>query len=933
MKATSAGHYQRLLGDFGGLDCTSDPAGVASNRFVRLDNLWRDYRAGDGNAIETFPGFRRLRKYEGAIHGIWCWRTSSGEYLVIHEGTRLWVQDMSDTNQTALPADGESVGGHTVFLADSASCAFAWEDSLYLLDGEYYYVLKQTDTGFTLKIVENIYNPVTYLDGERYEQRNLLSDYTVARYHIGVPTFDGYATPVLTYSVVDPVAHTCEVTGFDRSYPVPKIYVPGEVKIGAETYRVIRIAWKAFYQDEELIALHVANGVEEVGASACEGCTNLVTLTLPDSVRVVSKSAFRDCPLQKTVLGASLAEIAESAFTSTAEANSIVYHGAAENYQAITVGSGNTGLSDATVQYVNVYPVQIAYLRLYEPVSSITGISLGGVTLPSSCYTSIFNGYISGVIIDGGDTYNLMGGVIDITCRLDNKAYLEEPGKEKFVMARWGYILVAIAHCTSACVWDDRVFFYGNPDLPNMIFYASRDLTGHINPCYVGEMNYFQNGGGRVPNSALLPTSSYLAVIKAEPCGNGTVSFYCGQDTGNHLLPRIYVRTDAVAGRGCRGGALDFMDDPVYLSDEGLEALGREALNRERSLMHRSTLIDAALAAKDPTTAMCAEWEGYLVLLYPDGEAYLADGRRTCTTARGVEYEWYHLCGIGSYTDDLTVYRYAGGYPDDTPTVITYGGQEVTLLLHPDADALPFGADYDGYPAVYERILSGVDAEGNDVYFTLEEEGAESRFYLLSKTEERTGGTFASPTALLSAGGKLFFGCADGSLCVVNTDRRGVMNTVQSADYSAAEYAAFWGQTINPEWYTYAGHRIVSGFITSMDDCGVPNYTKKTVRCSTVAEMKAGLGCDIVFEVRINHGTYPMECDSVSFGGGGMDFTALDYGRFVFGTAESNTAVLQEKTKRWVRKQYRVWSDGFIRPFGMYRLAYTWKVEGKVKNK
>ena len=51
--------YTRYYGDFRGVDFSSDHTNVHDQRFAYAINMYKDYRAGEGNAVETIPGYRR----------------------------------------------------------------------------------------------------------------------------------------------------------------------------------------------------------------------------------------------------------------------------------------------------------------------------------------------------------------------------------------------------------------------------------------------------------------------------------------------------------------------------------------------------------------------------------------------------------------------------------------------------------------------------------------------------------------------------------------------------------------------------------------------------------------------------------------------------------------------------------------------------------
>ena len=941
-KTLGNGVYQRHLAEFGGLDCTGGEAGDGPVRFVRMDNLWRDYKAGDGDAIESFPGYRRLATLPGAIWGLWSWRPAGEQYLVVHAGDGLYLVEKEALDGTTLTKDPVEVTQAKGMLAKNASQGFAWGERFYILDGAGYYVLEREAEGFSFGEVRDLYIPTTYLEGKPYEQRNLLCDSAYARYSVGSAAAFSYGSSWLTYTILDPVALTCEVSGVDRKAAESVAYIPSTVRLGSETYSVVRIGWMALTQISKLEEVYISEGIEEICVAAFDACTNLKYVSMPDSLHTLRRTAFHFCPLERVIFGSGITSVERTNFDHCAEGVEFLYHGTSDNWSTVEITEeSNPFLYGKEVTCVEFHPVQIARFFIYDPTEELISVSVGA--------REIFEGdegvsylpireeeRITGVLLRANDGTSLTGAEITLHYRLMPATYTAVAGKTDYAAANPGYdgnAYTALARCRLASTYDGRVFFAGNPALPATVFYCARDLTGQMNPAYVGTLNYFQVGTGDSPVTALLPTATYLAALRREPYGEGAVSYFCGQDTGEDYLPRIYIKTDSVQGRGCLGPALSFIDDPVYLSPEGVEALGRQGLGYEKSIYHRSTLIDAPLSAHRGEEALACEWEGYLVLLYPDGEAYLGDSRRVARTLRGTEYEWYHLTGVGGYTDDLPVYRYAEGFVTGEAPTLLYEGETVTAELHEEGGCLPLGATEENYADVRERILSGVATDGTPICYTRETDGAgKPHYYLVFATGERTGGTFSSPTALLCQDGRLLIGCENGCLMAVNTDRRGIMNDAARAEYSEAEYQRLWGRQIGEEWYSFAGHKMQAGFITVPDSCGIPNYTKKTLRLSTVVEMKSGWG-DFSFQVSVNRGTYETETEELTFGGGGIDFTRLDLSRFIFGAGEANTAVLQERTKRWVSKQYRIYSNTYAAPFGIYAISYSYGVEGKVKNR
>ena len=915
-KTQSGSVFTRVLENFGGLDTAHPPSGVAPNRFTKLENLWRDYAGGEGSLIETFPGYRCLAALTGAVHGIFRLLAGGVAYLVIHAGRRALTVPFSETDGHTVGTPTE-VSGSAGVLADAPSVAFTFGECLYLMDGTGYYVIRHTEEGFSLSDVQNGYIPITYSDGEPYEQRNLLSDYADVQYRVRSLGAFSHGTPELRYRVTSDTDATCEVSGLADGYE-GAVYVPSTVGIGGRAFRVTAIGKNAF-AFRAVTHLYVSEGVETLGNYACFGGGEMTEVVLPDSLTQIGLYAFKSCTLSKLVLGAGLRTVREQAFNA-ATLGSVVCHGESDSYwEAVTVAAGNDVLTAATKRYVTTYPVQFCAFPLLDPVVELMSVTVDGtaVTAASGRYfTEERGGLVTGVILRSQSGEDLTGKQIAVRVRLKANGFRSDATHPDVSGANPGYTGTAsdaVTHTTLACLWDGRVFFAGNPALPNTVFYTARDRNGAVNPAYVGVLNYFNAGLGQCPVTALLPTVSHLAVFKGGDGTEGSVLLYEGKDTGENMLPRIYVLRQRLSGDACIGGALHFGSDPVYLSRGGVESIGYESLNASRVVLHRSTLVDAALAEKTGEEPLAAVFEGYYILLYPDGEAYLADGRRRVRTAENTEYEWYRLTGICGYTGDLPVFRYAAGYAAGELPVVTRGGVSETLAIHETPGALPLRATEETYAEVYPAVTT-VTGEGGETYsYVAEERDGETHLYLVEKTGERMGGRKSAPTVLAALGGKLFFGTQNGQLFVVNTDKRRP------------------GGGIPREYYSYGGHAFLAGFETGLDLCDVPNYTKRTVRNTAIAEIRAG--GEVALDVRVSHGGYfTTERGSVATGDG-IVFDALDFRTVGFGAGGLSILALRERSRKWVGKQYRMYARAYAAPLALHRIAYSWQIAGKVKNK
>ena len=113
-----------------------------------------------------------------------------------------------------------------------------------------------------------------------------------------------------------------------------------------------------------------------------------------------------------------------------------------------------------------------------------------------------------------------------------------------------------------------------------------------------------------------------------------------------------------------------------------------------------------------------------------------------------------------------------------------------------------------------------------------------------------------------------------------------------------------------------------------MDNCGIPHLTKSTVKKSTVIKTKTFATSAAKVKVRTNKKAYENvgRINSTVFSFDGMDFED-----FSFIVTEQSLFAVKEKEKKWVEKQYLIFSDEYQKPFALYYVAYRYVVAGRYK--
>lgn len=191
-----------------------------------------------------------------------------------------------------------------------------------------------------------------------------------------------------------------------------------------------------------------------------------------------------------------------------------------------------------------------------------------------------------------------------------------------------------ILNCTLLQVFDNRVFFSGNPDYPNMLWHSSLN-----DPTYCSDLDYYNEGLDFAKVKGLVAGNNALWVFK-EPSQSNTSIFY-HVPSNDVDYGKIYPNTHSNISAGCVGKAINFNDDIVFFSDKGMEGINGD-VTTEQVIAHRSSLVDRLLTAEPNYKDMILdEWEGYL-LVFVGQNVYLADSRAMFPNENHGEYEWFY---------------------------------------------------------------------------------------------------------------------------------------------------------------------------------------------------------------------------------------------------------------------------------------------------
>lgn len=191
-----------------------------------------------------------------------------------------------------------------------------------------------------------------------------------------------------------------------------------------------------------------------------------------------------------------------------------------------------------------------------------------------------------------------------------------------------------ILKCTLLQVFDNRVFFSGNPDYPNAVWHCSLN-----DPTYCSDLDRYPEGLDNAPVRGIVAGNNALWVFR-EPSDANTTVFY-HTPTIDSEYGKIYPSVHSSVTTGCIGKAVNFNDDIIFFSERGMEGINGD-VTTEQAVAHRSTLVDRKLTAEaDYKKMVLAEWEGYL-FVFIGNKAYLADSRAMFQSETHYEYEFFY---------------------------------------------------------------------------------------------------------------------------------------------------------------------------------------------------------------------------------------------------------------------------------------------------
>ena len=188
------------------------------------------------------------------------------------------------------------------------------------------------------------------------------------------------------------------VTYRDRNYNSysGSVVIPESVTYNGKTYSVMSIGGMAFYGCSDLTSVTIPESVTSIGSSAFDGCSGLTSITIPNRVTYIGDYAFAGCSgLTSIAIPKSVTSIGDKPFINCSSLTSIdvdsgnAVYDSRNNCNAIIKTSTNTLISGCKNTIIPNSVTSIGF-NAFWGCSSLTSI-----TIPE-CVTNIGQGAFAG---------------------------------------------------------------------------------------------------------------------------------------------------------------------------------------------------------------------------------------------------------------------------------------------------------------------------------------------------------------------------------------------------------------------------------------------------------------------------------------------------------------------------------------------------------
>lgn len=204
-----------------------------------------------------------------------------------------------------------------------------------------------------------------------------------------------------------------------------------------------------------------------------------------------------------------------------------------------------------------------------------------------------------------------------------------------------------IEKCTTCALYgyggDNRVFITGNPE------YKAYDwVSGVYDPTYFSDLGYTILGSDDTAVMGYLKLGQYMLIVKEDSTLNSTLLQRSAIKNSENITE--FKVEQGVTGLGAvsKNCFISLIDEPLFLSRQGIMGIYSTNILAERSFKNRSYFVNAKLIKEgNPEDACACEWNGYYILAV-NNRAYILDSKNKAylkyqsNTSSDYVYECYY---------------------------------------------------------------------------------------------------------------------------------------------------------------------------------------------------------------------------------------------------------------------------------------------------
>ena len=197
---------------------------------------------------------------------------------------------------------------------------------------------------------------------------------------------------------------------------------------------------------------------------------------------------------------------------------------------------------------------------------------------------------------------------------------------------------------------NDRLVVSGNPDLKNQDW-----ISGLRDPTYFPDLSYSTIGSESTAIRGYCRLGSWQGIVKEDDGQDSTVFLRRAEMNDGEA---VFPLQQAITGVGALspGSFATLLDDPLFLSRQGIMAIASNAITSDKIAQGRSFYVNNQLTKEEGLAeAEAVIWNGMYILSTGNGHVYCMDGRQQKSYRSASLGDFVYEC---YYWEDIPAYRW-----------------------------------------------------------------------------------------------------------------------------------------------------------------------------------------------------------------------------------------------------------------------------------